>query len=162
MPDPLRDHDTVIPNAFALAHALNAREDGGNCARTLWRSKVAQIVISALTACGALVLVFVDSLSLKIAMTLISFRDPLHFGIHEGLRSWWHRPEAPRRRCESVDCPGILASFHQLVDVWTELFHHERIELRPVVRRNVFTNPNSQRGGRVLKPWRSSCSYALL
>lgn len=44
-----------------------------NCARTLWRFKVAQIAVSALTACGALSLVFVDTLWLKIATAVISF-----------------------------------------------------------------------------------------
>jgi hypothetical protein len=44
-----------------------------NCARTLWSFKVAQIGIAALTACGALALVFVDNLSLKIATAAVSF-----------------------------------------------------------------------------------------
>lgn len=43
------------------------------CATSLRHYKIAQILISALTTCGALSLVFVDPLWLKIATALLSF-----------------------------------------------------------------------------------------
>lgn len=55
-----------------------------NCATTLRRFKVAQIVVSGLTASGALITVFFDPLGVKIATALLSLLTLLISGYMKG------------------------------------------------------------------------------
>ena len=82
------------------------------CSATLRRLKLSQIVLSALTACGAISIVFVESFELKLVTALVSFITLLVSGYMKGFDPGG---TAQKHRDAAANLWGIRESYLSLL-----------------------------------------------